>query len=88
MGYLTYNHTMILRLMTFDIGGSALQFFLDVMYLIFLYISKISLIIGLMFTTEKLCKVVMDRNLRFHSKKIMQGLGIVGFSLLLYLILV
>ncbi|MHA1198896.1 MAG: hypothetical protein ACTSQF_06040 [Candidatus Heimdallarchaeaceae archaeon] len=74
--------------MAFDIGGSALQFFLDIMYLVILYISKIGLIIGLMFTVEKTCKAAIDRNMKFHLSKIMKGLGLIALSLVMYLILV
>ncbi len=74
--------------MAFDIGGSALQFFLDIMYLVVLYISKIGLIIGLMFTTEKLCKAIIDRNMRYHINRIMKGLGLIVMSLIIYLVLV
>ncbi len=74
--------------MALDIGGSTLQFFLDIMYLVILYISKIGIIIGLMYTTEKSCKAAINRNITFYVSKIMKGLGMVSLSLLIYLVLV
>lgn len=74
--------------MAFDIGGTALEFFLDIIYLIVLYISKIGVMIGLMFTTEKLCKAIIYKNWKFNSGKIVQGLGMISISLVFYLILV
>jgi hypothetical protein len=74
--------------MAFDIGGSALQFFLDILYLIILYISKIGIIIGLMLITERLCKAAIERNWRYHLNRILKGLGLVVLSLVVYLVLV
>jgi len=74
--------------MVMDIGSSTLQFFLDFMYLVILYISKVGLIVGLLFTTERLCKTIIDKSLRFHLNKIFKGLGLVTVSLIIYLIFV
>ena len=74
--------------MAFDIGSSTSQFFLDFMYLIILYISKVGLIVGLLFTTERLCKVAIDKSLRYHLNKIFKGLGLVVLSFVIYMIFV
>lgn len=74
--------------MAFDIGGSALQFFLDVLYLVILYISKIGIIIGLMLITERLCKAAIERRFKYHINRMLKGLGLVACSLVIYLILI
>lgn len=74
--------------MAVDIGGDTIQLLLDIVYLVVLYVSKIGIIIGLMFTTEKVCKAIINRNLTFYASKILNGLGIVFLSLIIYLVLV
>jgi hypothetical protein len=88
VGYITINIKEILRIMAVDLGNSALQLFLDIMYLIVLYIAKVGFIIGLMYITEKMCKAVIDRSLKIYLHRIMKGLALVILSLTLYLILI
>ncbi len=71
-----------------EIGEGTLQYILDLVLLILLYASKTGIWIGLMITTEKTSKGLIQRNLGYSLNKIGKGIGIIIFSLIIYLLLV
>ena len=73
--------------MVADIGGSALQYFLDILLLILLYISKVGIWIGIMFSVEKISKAIITKNTSYHIGKIDKGIVLIVISSILYLIL-
>ncbi|MCE7737940.1 MAG: hypothetical protein KAU62_08255 [Candidatus Heimdallarchaeota archaeon] len=74
--------------MVVEIGEGTLQYILDLVLLILLYASKTGIWIGLMITTEKTSKGLIQRNLGYSLNKIGKGIGIIIFSLIIYLLLV
>ncbi len=74
--------------MAAEIGEVTLQYILDVVLLILLYASKTGIWIGLMITTEKTSKGLIQRNLGYNLNKIGKGIGIIIFSLIIYLLLI
>jgi hypothetical protein len=74
--------------MVVEIGEGTLQYILDLVLLILLYASKTGIWIGLMITTEKTSKGLIQRNLGYNLNKIGKGIGIIIFSLIFYLLLV
>jgi hypothetical protein len=74
--------------MVVEIGEGTLQYILDLVLLILLYASKTGIWIGLMITTEKTSKGLIQRNLGYNLNKIGKGIGIIIFSLIVYLLLV
>jgi len=74
--------------MVVDIGGSALQYFLDILHLILLYASKVGIWIGIMFSVEKISKALITKNTSHHLNKIGRGIGLIVISLILYFILI
>lgn len=71
-----------------EIGEGTLQYILGLVLLILLYASKTGIWIGLMITTEKTSKGLVQRNLGYNLNKIGKGIGIIIFSLIIYLLLV
>lgn len=74
--------------MVAEIGEGTLQYILDLVLLILLYASKTGIWIGLMITTEKTSKGLIQRNLGYNLNKIGKGIGIIIFSLIIYLLLI
>ena len=74
--------------MVVEIGEGAIQYILDLVLLILLYASKTGIWIGLMITTEKTSRGLIQRNLGYNLNKIGKGIGIIIFSLIIYLLLI
>ncbi|MCG3258117.1 MAG: hypothetical protein H7644_00055 [Candidatus Heimdallarchaeota archaeon] len=74
--------------MVAEIGEGTLQYILDLVLLILLYASKTGIWIGLMITTEKTSKGFIQRNLDYNLNKIGKGIGIIIFSLIIYILLI
>lgn len=74
--------------MVVEIGEGTLQYILDLVLLILLYASKTGIWIGLMITTEKTSRGLIQRNLGYNLNKIGKGIGIIIFSLIIYLLLI
>ena len=74
--------------MAVEIGEGTLQYILDLVLLILLYASKTGIWIGLMITTEKTSRGLIQRNLGYNLNKIGKGIGIIIFSLIIYLLLI
>jgi len=74
--------------MVVKIGEGTLQYILDLVLLILLYASKTGIWIGLMITTEKTSRGLIQRNLGYNLNKIGKGIGIIIFSLIIYLLLI
>jgi len=74
--------------MVVEIGEGTLQYILDLLLLILLYTSKTGIWIGLMITTEKISKGLIQRNIGYSLNKIGKGIGIIIFSLIIYLLLI
>lgn len=73
--------------MVAEIGEGTLQYILDLVLLILLYASKAGIWIGLMITTEKTSKGLIQKNLGYNLNKIGKGIGIIIFSLIINLLL-
>ncbi|MCE7747915.1 MAG: hypothetical protein GPJ51_05920 [Candidatus Heimdallarchaeota archaeon] len=74
--------------MVVEIGEGTLQYILDLVLLILLYASKTGIWIGLMITTERTSKGLIQKNLGYNLNKIGKGIGIIIFSLIIYLLLI
>ncbi|TET78926.1 MAG: hypothetical protein E3J43_04005 [Candidatus Heimdallarchaeota archaeon] len=74
--------------MVVKIGEGTLQYILDLVLLILLYASKTGIWIGLMITTEKTSRGLIQRNLGYNLNKIGKGIGIIIFFLIIYLLLI
>ena len=74
--------------MVLNIGEGTLQNVLNIVLLILLYASKIGIWIGLMITTEKTSKGLINKNLSYNLNKIGKGIGLIVFSLIIYLLIV
>ncbi len=74
--------------MVVEIGEGTLQYILDLVLLILLYASKTGIWIGLMITTEKTSRGLIQRNLGYNLNKIGKGIGIIIFSLIIYILLI
>ncbi|OLS33103.1 MAG: hypothetical protein HeimAB125_02290 [Candidatus Heimdallarchaeota archaeon AB_125] len=74
--------------MALDIGEGTLQNVLNIVLLILLYASKVGILIGLMITTEKTSKGLINKNLSYNINKIGKGIGIIVFSLIIYFLVV
>ena len=74
--------------MALDIGEGTLQNILNIVLLILLYASKAGILIGLMITTEKTSKGLLNKNLSYNINKIGKGIGIIVFSLIIYFLVV
>lgn len=77
-----------MRNMALDIGEGTLQNVLNIVLLILLYASKVGILIGLMITTEKTSKGLINKNLSYNINKIGKGIGIIVFSLIIYFLVV
>ena len=74
--------------MALDFGEGTLQSILSVVLLILLYASKVGILIGLMITTEKTSKGLINKNLSYNMNKIGKGIGVIVFSLIIYFLVV
>jgi hypothetical protein len=77
-----------MKKMALDFGEGTLQSILSVVLLILLYASKVGILIGLMITTEKTSKGLINKNLSYNMNKIGKGIGVIVFSLIIYLLVV
>ena len=73
--------------MTANIGAGTLQNILDIVLLVLLYASKAGIWIGLMITTEKVSKGLIQKNLSYNINKIGRGIGIIVLSVIIYLVI-
>jgi len=73
--------------MSFNITDNFFQNFFAIMHIVFFYIVKITLFIGILFTVEKTSRGIICRRGRNHFSAIGKGLLIILLSLVFYFIL-
>lgn len=72
--------------MVVDLSNNLIQYILSILNVIFIYITKIGLLVGLMMTTEKISKAMFYKERRGTLNAIGKGMGITAVFLGLYIL--
>lgn len=70
--------------MSFDVTDNFFQQLIEIIYIVFFYIVKITLFIGILFTTEKIGRGIIAKKGKNNFAGIGKGLLIILFSLVFY----
>ncbi len=74
--------------MVTDISNNIIQNLLTILNIALVYIAKLGMWIGIMISTEKTSKVILYKERRWNEITISKGLGLILFSLILYILVV
>lgn len=72
--------------MSFDVTDNFFHQLIEIIHIVFFYIVKITLFIGILFTTERIGKGMIAKKGRNNYSGIGKGLLIILFSLIFYFI--
>ncbi len=72
--------------MVTDISNDIIQNLLSILNTVLVYIAKLGMLIGIMISTEKASKAILYKERRWNGIAISKGLGLILFSLILYIL--
>ena len=75
-------------LMVTDISNNFIQNLLTILNMVLIYIAKLGMWIGIMISTEKTSKTILYKERRWNGIAISKGVGLIFFSLILYILVV
>lgn len=75
-------------LMVTDISNNIIQNLLTILNMALVYIAKLGMWIGIMISTEKASKTILYKERKWNGIAISKGLGLMLFSLILYILVV
>ena len=75
-------------LMVTDISNNIIQNLLTILNMALIYIAKIGMWIGIMISTEKVSKTILYKERKWNGIAISKGMGLILFSLILYILVV
>ncbi len=81
-----FHVNIILILMVTDISNDIIQNLLSILNTVLVYIAKLGMLIGIMISTEKASKAILYKERRWNGIAISKGLGLILFSLILYIL--
>ena len=74
--------------MVTDISNNIIQNLLTILNMALIYIAKIGMWIGIMISTEKVSKTILYKERKWNGIAISKGMGLILFSLILYILVV
>ncbi|MCK4971700.1 MAG: hypothetical protein KAS52_00120 [Candidatus Heimdallarchaeota archaeon] len=74
--------------MVTDISNNIIQNLLTILNMALIYIAKIGMWIGIMISTEKVSKTILYKERKWNGIAITKGMGLILFSLILYILVV
>ena len=86
--YIIFHVDIILILMVSDISNDIIQNLLSILNIALIYIAKLGMWIGIMISTEKASKAILYKERKWNGIAISKGVGLIFFSLILYVLVV
>ncbi len=74
--------------MVTDISNEIIQNLLSILNIALVYIAKLGMWIGVMISTDKASKVILFKERKWNGVGISKGVGLIFFSLVLYVLIV
>ena len=74
--------------MVTDISNNIIQNLLTILNIALVYIAKLGMWVGIMILTEKASKTILYKERKWNGVAISKGLGLILFSLILYILVV